>query len=108
VPGIECVPAASKISFKPRTEVQGRWIWRYPDVTQIARAIARRNVHAAATGPDWVHEIKHDGYRHSQLVAGSVAPERHRWCGHGVTLRRLPAGQKGHFCTDAIRQRAQT
>ena len=48
VPGVECVTAAAEINLEPRAEVHGRVLWRNADVTEIAGAIAGRNVHAAA------------------------------------------------------------
>ncbi len=45
---IECVPATTDISLEPAGEIAGG-IWRrHADVTEIAGAVARRNVHAAA------------------------------------------------------------
>src|SRR5206468_3776184 len=45
---VECVPAPAKIGLEPAGEIHwaiGRW---HADVPEIAGAIARRNVHAAA------------------------------------------------------------
>src|SRR5271168_428692 len=50
VTGIECVPAASEIGLEPCAEIHGRRIASHPDVTQIAGAVARRNIHATAEG----------------------------------------------------------
>ena len=45
---IERVPATAEIDFEPGAEIHRRRIRRHADVTEIAGAIARRNVHAAA------------------------------------------------------------
>src|SRR6202000_476409 len=48
VPGVEGKPSPTEEHLEPGAEVHGRRIARYSDVAQIARAIARRNIHAPA------------------------------------------------------------
>ena len=48
VAGVEGVPAAAEIDFEPALEIHRRRVGRHADVAEIAGAIARRNVHAAA------------------------------------------------------------
>src|SRR6201995_4722531 len=47
---IESVPAAAEIGLEPAGEIADRPRLRRADVAEIAGAIARRNVHAAAEG----------------------------------------------------------
>ena len=48
VTGIERVPAATDIGFEPAAEIHRRILGWHADVPQIAGAVARRNIHAAA------------------------------------------------------------
>ena len=47
---IERVPGAAEENFEPGREVHWRRVWRHPDIPQTARAVPRRDVHAAAEG----------------------------------------------------------
>ena len=42
------IPAVAEIGLEPGAEVHRRGVGRHADVAEIAGAIARRNVHAAA------------------------------------------------------------
>ena len=48
VPGIECVPSAIQEDLEPGAKIHWRRILRYTNIAGIARAIARRDVHATA------------------------------------------------------------
>jgi hypothetical protein len=45
---IECVPAATEISLEPAGEIADRPRRRCADIAEVAGAVTRRNVHAAA------------------------------------------------------------
>ena len=55
----------------------------------------------ARSGPGWVHEIKHDGYRMMVRRDGSGVPSAH----HPVVLNRRNRlrPEIGHFCGDIRR-----
>ena len=57
VAGIERVPAAAEIDFEPSAEIHRRRVERHADVAEIAGAVARRNVHAAAQRDREVGEV---------------------------------------------------
>ena len=44
------MPAAAKVGLEPGGEVHGIRRGRNPDVTQVARAVTRWNIHAATEG----------------------------------------------------------
>src|SRR5262245_14049640 len=48
VTGIECIPLAAQVGLEPCTEVHGLRRRRHSDIAQVSRAVARRDVHAAA------------------------------------------------------------
>jgi hypothetical protein len=82
VASIECIPATPEIGFLPGTEVHGRWIPRHPDVTQIARAVARRDVHAAAKSDGKMGEVP----THAEPLSVGI-PRSFGWAGMLVTER---------------------
>ena len=45
VPCIQRIPTSTEENFKPRAEIHRFWIYRHPDIAQIAGAIARRDIH---------------------------------------------------------------
>ena len=55
--GIERVPAAAEIDFEPGAEIHRGILGRHADVAEIAGAVARRNVHAAAQRDGEVGEV---------------------------------------------------
>src|SRR5258708_5025068 len=55
---------ARGIARRPRTDAAGLPQWIRPQLTEL--------VDAAPDGPEWLHEIKYDGYRmHSRLDPGA-------------------------------------
>src|SRR5581483_6483243 len=59
---IEGVPGAAEIGFEPAGEVHGRIGRRHADVAQVAGAVPRRNVHAAAQGNGQVGVVPADPF----------------------------------------------
>src|SRR4029453_10845214 len=57
VAGVEAVPAAAEIDLEPGAEVHRLRLGRHPDVAEIAGAVARRDVHAAAERDGEIREI---------------------------------------------------
>jgi ATP-dependent DNA ligase len=56
---------ARRIARQPRTDAAALPQWIPPQLTQL--------VDAAPEGPDWLHEIKYDGYRmHARLNRRAV------------------------------------
>jgi hypothetical protein len=44
---IESKPTAIEKNFEPRAEIHWRRVWRHSDISQVARAVPGRDVHAA-------------------------------------------------------------
>src|SRR5207253_1831784 len=57
VPRIERVPIAAKKNLEPGREIHWRRVWRHSDISQIARAVPRWDVHAAAERNREVGEV---------------------------------------------------
>lgn len=57
---VEGVPAAAEVDFKPGGEVHRRIRWWHTDVSEVARAIAGGNVHAATERHCQMREIPAD------------------------------------------------
>src|ERR1700744_4666755 len=70
---IECVPAAAEIRLEPAGEVARGIRWWHADITEIARAIPGRDVHAAAERNGQMRVVSANS---SSLVEG--IPRRHR------------------------------
>src|SRR5262249_43274540 len=60
VAGVEGVPAAAEIDLEPGAEIHRIGLRRYADVAEIAGAVARRDVHAAAERDREVREVAAD------------------------------------------------
>src|SRR5215207_6261643 len=68
VPCIECVPLFGQIDFEPGAEIHRRRIRRNTDIAEIARAVARWNIHAPAERDGEVCEIA----AHAEALVVSV------------------------------------
>src|SRR4030095_2153088 len=68
VPCIECVPLPGEIDFEPGAEIHRRRIRRNTDIAEIARAVARWNIHASAERDGKVREIA----AHAEALVVSV------------------------------------
>jgi hypothetical protein len=53
----KCVPAAAEIGFEPSAEIHWGIVERHADIAEVAGAVARRNVHAAAQRDREVSEV---------------------------------------------------
>src|ERR1035437_10199753 len=60
VPWIECVPGATEIDFNPRCKIHRTVRRQRPHVAQVAGAVTRRNIHAAAERDSQVREVATD------------------------------------------------
>ena len=60
VPGVEGEPASVEKHLEPGAEIHRRRVFRHADIAEIARAIARRNVHAAAERNGQMGEVAAD------------------------------------------------
>jgi|SRR5580692_1582657 hypothetical protein len=60
MPGIKGMPVPAKIGFEPGTEIHWIGISRNANITQIARAVARGDIHSAAQGNCKVGKIAAD------------------------------------------------
>ena len=60
MPGIKGMPVPAKIGFEPGTEIHWIGISRHANITQIARGVARGDIHAAAQGNRKVGKIAAD------------------------------------------------
>ena len=76
VAGVERVPAPAQKDFEPGAEVHRRRVGRNADVAEIAGAIARRDVHAAAERDRQMGEIAADADALAQPVGGGAARVR--------------------------------
>src|SRR4051794_2440997 len=69
---IERMPGTAEISLEPPGEIHRRWILRPADVTQIAGAIPRGNVHAPAKGDGEVGEVAADAPAFIEHLPGGL------------------------------------
>src|SRR5450432_230212 len=69
---IERVPGRPEVSLEPSREVHRRRVLRNADVAQVAGAIARRNVQAAAQGDRQVGEIAADALTFVESLPGGL------------------------------------
>src|SRR5262249_53539027 len=73
VTGVEGVPATAEIDLEPGAEIHGIGIGDNSDIAEIAGAITRRDVHAAAKRDREMREV----------AADPAALKRHSRCGPG-------------------------
>src|ERR1700722_8537586 len=91
--GIEGEPAPSHEGLEPGAEIHGRRIGGHADVAQIAGAVPRRNIEAAA-----------EGDRQMREVAADAAPLREgpgRGPG-GIRIRVAEGDMPVHEVTDGL------
>ena len=74
--GIEGVPAVPQVDLEPGAEVHRVHIGRNADVAQIAVAVTRRDVHAAAEGDGEVREVAADAATLGENVQGRLGRAR--------------------------------
>ena len=74
VPGIRCVPTTAEIDFEPAAEIHRSVVERHADVSEIAGAVTRRNVHAAAERDGEVGKIT--AHAASFGIAALLGPRR--------------------------------
>ena len=114
VAGIECVPLAAKIRLEPSGEIHRAVRRLHPDLAEIARAIARRNIHAAAKRDGKMRVVAayafafleglERGFRNRELVAeGDVVVHKVADRLHAIPSRRRMAEQFPRIFGQAIR-----
>src|SRR4029453_1401903 len=73
---IERMPGTPEICLEPSGKIHRRGIFRSADVTQIAGAIPRGNVHAAAEGDGQVGEVAADALAVGEDLQGGLRGAR--------------------------------
>ena len=75
--GVEGVPAAAEIDLEPGAEIHRLRLGRHADVAEIAGAVARRDVHAAAQRDREVREVAAHAAALDEGVAWRCASRAH-------------------------------
>jgi hypothetical protein len=70
VAGVEGVPAPAQPNLEPSTEIHRVGHGRHADVTKVACAVARRDVHAPAEGDRQVGEVAADAGAVEEATVG--------------------------------------